>query len=307
MPCYNPKGWYMSVGFKPNGKKLLTRHPQDRPCEYVLLPCNTCSGCRMAYAQQWAIRLHHEATLDPGNNAFLTLTYSDEHLPENSSLVKRDTQLFLKRLRNKGPKFRFFLCGEYGEKTKRPHYHAVILGYSFPDKKFYKESKTGFPMYKSKLLADAWQDQGFSDIGSVTPTSTAYTARYILKKQTGLAAVHHYNKIDKDTGEISEEREPEFTKMSLQPGLGTPWIEKFHTDVYPEDLVIMSGKRYRPPRHYDTWLKKHLPNLHETVIENRRNYAKENVDNPNNTPERLLVRKTVQDARQRNLTRELTP
>lgn len=305
MPCYNPKGWYMSIGSKPNGKKYLSRHCQDQPCEYILLPCNICSGCRMQYAQQWAIRLHHEATLDPGNNSFITLTYSDQHLPKHSSLVKRHTQLFLKQLRNKGLKFRFFLCGEYGEKNHRPHYHLVILGYNFPDKQFYKESKNGFPMYKSKLLSEAWEDKGFTDIGTVTPKSTAYTARYILKKQVGAEALHHYNKIDPETGEITAERIAEFTSMSLQPGLGTPWIKKYLNEVYPADEVIMAGKSYRPPRHYDKYLKKHHPALWTEVINRRRQHVVDNVDNFDNTPARLAVRETVALARQKNLTREL--
>lgn len=307
MPCYNPKGWYMSIGVKPNGKKLLTRHCQNQPCEYVELPCNKCSGCRMAYAQQWAIRLHHEATLST-HNSFITLTYSDEHLPPASTLVKRDTTLFLKRLRDKVPiRFRFFLCGEYGsaEHTSRPHYHAVILGYDFPDKVFYKMSKTGFPMYKSKTLADAWQHQGHSDIGSVTPTSTAYTARYILKKQVGYAALHHYNTIDQVTGEITAERIPEFTKMSLQKGLGTPWIEKFWTDVYPSDEVVMNGRFYRPPKFYDNWMRANHADIFETVVKRRREFAMQNVDNPDNTPERLAVRQTVAKSKTDKLTREL--
>lgn len=260
----------------------------------------------MAYAQQWAIRLHHEATLDPANNAFITLTYSDEHLPKNSSLVKRDTQKFIKNLRNLGLKFRFFLCGEYGDKTQRPHYHAVILGHGFhSDKKHSSDSKSGYPLFKSKILSEAWENKGFADIGSVTPTSTAYTARYILKKQVGYAALHHYNTIDQETGEITQERIPEYTGMSLIPGLGTPWLEKYWPDVYPSDTVVMSAKKYRPPKHYDKWMRKHHPEILDKVIETRREYAQANLDNPNNTPERLHVRQKVQQARQRNLTREM--
>jgi len=47
---------------------------------------------------------------------FLTLTYNNEHLPENETLVERHHKLFMKRYRKhlKNRKIRFYHCGEYG-------------------------------------------------------------------------------------------------------------------------------------------------------------------------------------------------
>ena len=43
----------------------------------------------------------------------------------------------MKRLRKKyGSKIRFFQCGEYGELYGRPHYHACLLNFDFPDKEY---------------------------------------------------------------------------------------------------------------------------------------------------------------------------
>ena len=74
-------------------------------------------------------------------SAFITLTYADEYLPSDGKLKYLDFQLFMKRLRKYcGKEISFFMCGEYGEKTARPHYHACIFGYDFDDKK--KSEKT---------------------------------------------------------------------------------------------------------------------------------------------------------------------
>ena len=63
------------------------------------------------------------------HNAYITLTYNDDHLPANGSLQPRDLQLFWKRLRKaRTPGIRYYACGEYGDQTARPHYHAIIFG-----------------------------------------------------------------------------------------------------------------------------------------------------------------------------------
>jgi hypothetical protein len=52
-------------------------------------------------------------------------------------------------------KIRFFHCGEYGDKTRRPHYHALIFGYGFPDKKIFKKQKSG-DLFTSDILTKCW-------------------------------------------------------------------------------------------------------------------------------------------------------
>lgn len=129
----------------------------------------------------WAVRIVHEAQMWP-QNSFITLTYRPEDLPQGGSLNVEHYQLFMKKLRarNTGHKIRFFHCGEYGEKLSRPHYHAILFNYDFPDKKVFSE-KNGNTIYTSELLEDIW-GKGFCTIGDVTFQSAAYVARYVMKK-----------------------------------------------------------------------------------------------------------------------------
>lgn len=118
------------------------------------------------------------------NNCFITLTYSDEHLPSDGKLRYLDFQLFMKRLRKQfGPDIGFFMCGEYGDQTKRPHYHACLFGIDFEDKTFVRENEHGDKIWNSQSLTDLWS-LGHTELGSVTQKSAGYVARYVLKKKT---------------------------------------------------------------------------------------------------------------------------
>jgi hypothetical protein len=90
---------------------------------------------------------------------------------------------------------------------------------------------------------------GYSSTGDVSFESAAYVARYVTKKITGKAADSHYEHVDAD-GVVSW-RTPEFSHMSLKPGIAYGWIKKYMADVYPHDYVILKGKKRTPPRYYD--------------------------------------------------------
>lgn len=243
MPCYSPLRAVLITG--PEGRRLAFNNKEGG--KSVSLPCGRCIGCRLERARQWAVRIMHESKTHE-TNSFITLTYDPENLPANGTLNVEDPQRFMKRLRKKlSPlKIRFFLCGEYGEELSRPHYHAIIFGYNFPDKIQYSE-KNGFTLYESKELSEAW-GLGRCRIGNVTFDSAAYVANYATKKITGPPAADHY-----------KGRKPEFLLMSRRPGIGKSWYEKFSSDVYPSDEVIINGKQTRPPRYYDNLYEKADP------------------------------------------------
>jgi len=213
------------------------------------VPCGQCIGCRLERSRQWAIRCVHEASLYE-KNCFITLTYSPENMPKDSSLVKRDFQLFMKKLRKRfGSRIRFFHCGEYGDLGGRPHYHACLFNFDFPDKE--KQLLYGRQVTVSKMLEQIW-GKGYCVLGDVTFESAAYVARYITKKITGAKALEHYNTIDYDTGEVLAERLPEYTLMSRRPGIGADWFKQFHKEIYGYDSVVIKGREMKPPKFYDS-------------------------------------------------------
>lgn len=250
MPCYGPITGYYSKVVGASGKRGITF---QRSAAFsgvpIKLPCGRCIGCRLDRSLQWAIRCMHEKQLYD-RSAFVSLTYADEFLPEGGTLVKRDGQLFMKRLRKvTGPGLRFYMCGEYGGTFKRPHFHYLFFNYDFDDRKFFKVTKRGDKLYTSKVLSALWPF-GHSLIGEVTLESCAYVARYICDKVTGDKADEHYTSVD-SCGVVTS-RLPEFTDMSRRPGLGSLWYEKYGKHSHLSgDFAVMAGKRVRMPRFYD--------------------------------------------------------
>lgn len=304
MPCYSPLQAYYSRSVNPKtGKSKVVfdqREGFGLNSSGFNVPCGQCIGCRLERSRQWAIRCIHEASLHE-ENCFITLTYSPDKVPKDFSLDVRVFQLFMKRLRKRfGNGIRFFHCGEYGSKYGRPHYHAIIFGLDFPDKVHFKDVN-GIPLYRSSILESLWTD-GYSSIGSVTFESAAYVARYILKKVTGDDALLHYANIDYDTGEFSS-RKPEYTTMSRRPGIGSGWLEKFSSDVYPGDFVVVRGKKMRPPKFYDSQYEFDFPDefakLKKRRVRTARSFSSDN------TPERLIVKEKCKRLQLTSLVRNL--
>lgn len=179
MPCYSPLPAFKGP-VKENGKiSILWKAPEGT--EKLDLPCGKCVGCRLNRSRQWAIRCMHEASLYD-KNCFITLTYDDEHLPKNRGLDVSHFQNFMKRLRKEyGQGIRFFHAGEYGSKTRRPHYHALLFNHDFVDKSLIAV-RNDHRLYVSPSLQRLWPF-GYSSVGDVTFESAAYVARYSLKKK----------------------------------------------------------------------------------------------------------------------------
>lgn len=235
MACTRPLNAYKS----PSGKVFFT---PSRGAAFIQLPCGQCIGCRLAHSRDWATRCVHEAHMHDFN-CFITLTYSPENLPEHSTLVRKHFTDFMKRLRKSlgETSIRYFGCGEYGSQLMRPHYHAIIFGYDFPDKKLFKAGD--FPLYTSPLLERCWLF-GFSTVAAFSFESAAYVARYCVKKVTGSRADEHYGP-----------RIPEFSAMSLKPGIGYNFFMEYYDDIVNSDACIgRGGKQIKPPRYYDKLL-----------------------------------------------------
>lgn len=295
MPCYHPlEGFYdrllKKVYFSSIPKVAMLTHLSD--IEPIKLPCGKCIGCRLERSRKWAMRCVYEASLH-AENSFLTLTYSPEFLPEGGTLVKRDLQLFMKRLRKTfpGKRIRYFACGEYGENFARPHYHVILFGFSPPDyKRKRSRSRPVLPTLAdwlssgslpspvidfsdtvssedsvlaeySPLISKLWGN-GHVAVGDVTFESCAYVARYCLKKINGSSAKEHYGN-----------RLPEFIVMSRRPGIAGDWFEKWKDDVFPADRCFSRGVQCKPPRYFDKLLEKTAPELLTGIKAARKNFA----------------------------------
>lgn len=257
----------------------------------VEVPCGQCIGCRLERSRQWAIRCVHEAQLH-SENCFITLTYNNDHLPADGSLDVTHWQKFMKRLRKKyGDGIRFFHCGEYGHQLGRPHYHACIFGFDFPDKVLWKQSPSGERLYRSASLESLWPF-GYSSVGTLTFESAAYVARYIMKKHLGQGADDHYGG-----------KKPEYTTMSRRPGIAAGWFEKFKGDVYPSDEVILRGKAMKPPKYYDGLYEVLDPDAFEKMKVKRKKSAK--IRSADSTRDRLRVREKVKQSQIQKLVRPL--
>lgn len=232
----------------------------------------------------------HEAQLHE-NNCSLTLTYDEQNY--SPSLDRRDFQLFMKKARfHFAPtRMSYLMCGEYGEKELRPHFHVALFGVNFDkDKYYWCKSPSGCDLYRSPTLEKLWT-MGGSTIGDVTFESVGYIARYVTKKVTGEKADKHYERVDAETGELIKVK-PEFIGMSLNPAIGKRWIEKYgNTDVFPHDRIVANGYEAKPPRYYDKILEQVNPEQYERMKEKRKNDSKRNEQD--NTKERLKAKEAV--------------
>ncbi|AXH74636.1 MAG: replication initiator protein [Microviridae sp.] len=295
MPCYNPLTAYKTAG----GSVVFVENRKAHGDTYqITLACGQCHGCRLERSRQWATRCVHEAAMHK-YNAFVTLTYNEDNVPNRSQLQHEDFQKFMKRLRKHTglDRVRFYMGGEYGPEHGRPHFHAAIFGYDFPDKKYFKRSPSGERIYTSEILEKLWP-YGYSSTAELTFESAAYIARYCMQKVTGPMAEEHYKRQD-EKGEY--QLKPEYNRMSLKPGIGATWLNKYKTDVYTYDHVIINGVQTRPPKYYDKLIKKEDPDKLAKHKEERERKGTEN--RTDNTPQRLEAKQIVAIAKSKQLLR----
>lgn len=162
-----------------------------------------------------------------GDNCFLTLTYDDEHVPKDGSLVPRDMQLFLKRLRKKiqPRKLRFFGVGEYGDNSERPHYHIALFGLQSCLRGYTSPRRNGTCCEVCDSMRLVW-GLGNVFLGTLTEQSAAYVAGYVVKKLTAADDVRLNG------------RRPEFARMSLRPGIGAGFMDEVASVLLEHNLDL---------------------------------------------------------------------
>lgn len=216
--------------------------------------CRKCLSCRLNIAREKAVRSWHESKTHK-NNIFLTLTYDEQNVPKKLQYL--DFQLFMKKLRKhviKGItdkdlqnelKISYMVTGEYGEKNKRPHWHAILFNFSPLDSTYKYTTDHGEKVYTSRILTEMW-NKGAIEYGSVTIESAGYVARYAAKKLVhGRDQDHEYHPIH---------------KTSSRRAIGRSWIEKYWKHTFENGFIVLpNGQQCKIPRYYSDWLKKHRP------------------------------------------------
>lgn len=307
MACFKPLTAYRARGeSSASGARPVTFKRKEGYTDIeVKIPCGRCQGCRLDRSRQWAIRCVHEAS-QHDSNLFVTLTYRPEDEPEGGTLVKKHVQDFMRKLRRQQrTKVRFFFAGEYGDESWRPHYHGILFGAQFADLEFLKTTAAGERLHRSPTLDRLW-GKGYASVGTVTYQSAGYVARYCMKKVTGDLAEEYYRRVDVRTGEVTNLL-PEFALMSLKPGIGASWMERFSADVYPCDFVVMDGgPKGKPPRYYEKLKKRADAAGLRAVKAERERRARDPKIRYEGTERRLAVREEVTVAklnlRKRNAT-----
>lgn len=251
MECLSPiRAWQTSQKLTKNGKNYVTLNRKEILnsklfWEELKLPCGKCLACRENQRRDWALRCMEELK-NSENGYFITLTYSEEKLktvktPWNSfqgTLNKRDVQLFLKKLRQKTTeKIRFFMCGEYGEKTLRAHYH--ILLFNIPEE--WIEIRGG--KLRSTVIENTW-GMGNISVGLITEASAAYVRQYTAKKQKEDLKFYENFGLEKP-----------YINMSRRPGIG----------LKPKEYVYSGGLELPAPKR----LVEKLPNREAVKMKRR--------------------------------------
>lgn len=241
MRCTSPR----TVGFHADGSTLCwSKKNFSKEFATFQLPCGKCIDCRLEYAAQWAIRCVHEAQMHE-NNIFLTLTYDNDHLGDNV-LDYEDFRSFMKSVRKlQNEPIGFFATGEYGEKSKRKHWHAIIFNFKPKDAKLYRKTARGEEVFTSETITRLWK-RGLCEFGGVTRESAGYCARYAAKKLGhGLDGEHNYEPI---------------SKKSNRNAIGKKWIEKHWQHVFALGAVVLNDGSTAPiPRYYERWLREKQP------------------------------------------------
>lgn len=206
---------------------------RDRP---ISLPCGKCVGCVQDKAEAWSVRCYHES-LQHEQNCFATLTYAD---PCPEKLSKPDLQKFFKRLRKQAVRFRYFACGEYGERTHRPHYHVLFFGQDFLG-----GAEHIGKYYVNLMLSEAW-GHGHVTLAPAEPESIFYVCGYSLK-----------NLGDPDC----------FHMVSKRPYIGAAWLRSHSDDLVRNGFSTIEGVKHAVPMPY---LRRAEPELEMEALRDRR-------------------------------------
>lgn len=194
----------------------------------VKVPCGSCITCQRSARTFFCHRIQHDvATLAKQGigSSFVSFTFRDDTLSDRS-VHKRDLQLMHKRFRKSGISFKYLAIGDYGDNTKRKHYHGLYIG---------------LDMAPARALCDKYWPFGFCDVEPIVSANISYVVRY-MQGQTP-AYIKQYT---------DEGFEPPFTLYSN--GLGLTLFNAQSDNIKTTGRYFYRGKWYSVPPY---WLSKY--------------------------------------------------
>lgn len=237
----------------PTGSVFRSTNKEDW-IKGVPFPCGKCLPCRINKRRQWTTRLVLESFCH-SSSSFFTFTYNDENLPLTDkglpTLQPRHFQLFMKRLRKELPfPIRFYVAGEYGSKSLRPHYHAIFFG--LPTSTYQVVSRC-WTNSTSHSISQCFACHGKNSADPVFSFKSSYgnvyfgydcsiealqyVAGYVTKKisEVGSTSDDPFSRHFYPDG-----RYREFSRMSRNPGIGIPALLSISKQL--RDKALLDGK-----------------------------------------------------------------
>ena len=153
------------------------------------------------------------------------------------------------------------VTGEYGEETKRPHWHALIFGYRPSDAQHQYTNGRGDFVFTSDTVSKLW-GHGFINFGQLTLESASYVARY------GAKALGHKG---------DHKFKPKHV-TSCRPGLGKKWIEKYYKQTFEHGYVYVNNQKFTIPRYYEDWCKENQPEMYQKYLTGKKMEIIENAE-----------------------------
>lgn len=260
--CHHKKlAWYL-----PNSGEPLSFHelpPDNRDWIQISLDCGHCWVCKLKRSMQYAIRADLESQCWK-EGCFLTLTYSNENLPDGGNLSREDITLFIKRLRiavqrKGGYVSAYFGSAEYGSKRGRAHYHLLLFNWKPEDLQYFGKSYSGMPIYTSSFVSKLW-NKGLVWVGSLTGSSGAYVARYTTKKQKPHLVGNRVKPFLLYSSNIRS--------GNYRGGIGVSWFSRYWQQL-EKGYIVYKGFRVDIPSYFIDLLKKYHPEAYQRILANK--------------------------------------
>lgn len=250
MACLDPSIMFEALERSSTGRKRPTPNPKygyvDKPT--MTIPCGKCILCQERQRRDWTLRICHERQMHE-QSCVITVSYDPEHLPKDGILDSSHWSKFAKRMRKKFPNtLRILAVGEYGSKSGRAHYHAMIFGTDFLGGAISLDmTGKGGPstQYQSPELDKLW-GMGMARVGHITPASAAYVASYCFK---GLG------------------QKPTTLAYPKRPALARPWFDKYLPELERTGFCVMQGTQVAIPQVYFEWAKGRLDKWKDKQLE----------------------------------------